>query len=152
MDANKKPQMTREMMERLYGRMNTLSDNGSKAYGDTGRMLTANRSVNSGRRYIKGYESSISANNSDNRRRFGTEIGVAPRSRVANNNPDDAGLSGGNRRANSLDNAGLSDGNRQANSLQNNNASSGANNSRQSFNANRTTFREPPSRGYNPFG
>ena len=137
MDANKKPQMTREMMERLYGRMNTLSDNSSRAYGDTGRMLTANRSVNSERRYIKGYGSSISANNSDNRRRFGAEIGVAPRSRVTNNNPDDAGLSGGNRRVNSL---------------QNNNVSSGANNSRQSFNANRTTFREPPSRGYNPFG
>ena len=137
MDANKKPQMTREMMERLYGRMNTLSDNSSRAYGDTGRMLTANRSVNSERRYIKGYGSSISANNSDNRRRFGAEMGVAPRSRVANNNPDDAGLSGGNR---------------LVNGLQNNSIPSGANNSRQSFNANRTTFREPPSRGYNPFG
>ena len=137
MDANKKPQMTREMMERLYGRMNTLSDNSSRAYGDTGRMLTANRSVNSERRYIKGYESSISANNSGNRRPFGSEISVVSRSRAASDNPDDAGLSGGNRRVNSL---------------QNNNASSGANNSRQSFNANRTTFREPPSRGYNPFG
>ena len=137
MDANKKPQMTREMMERLYGRMNTLSDNSSRAYGATGRTPIANRSVNSERRYIKGYESSISANNFDNRRRFGSEIGVVSRSRAANDNPVDAGLSGGNRRVNSL---------------QNNNASSGANNSRQSFNANRTTFREPPSRGYNPFG
>ena len=137
MDANKKPQMTREMMERLYGRMNTLSDNSSRAYGDTGRMLTANRSVNSERRYIKGYGSSISANNSDNRRRFGAEMGVAPRSRVANNNPDDAGLSGGNRRVNGL---------------QNNNVQSSVDNSRRSFNANRTTFREPPSRGYNSFG
>ena len=137
MDANKKPQMTREMMERLYGRMNTLSDNSSRAYGDTGRMLTANRSVNSERRYIRGYGSSISANNSDNRRRFGSEIGVVSRSRAANNNPDDAGLSGGNRRVNGL---------------QNNNVQSSVDNSRQSFNANRTTFREPPSRGYNPFG
>ena len=137
MDANKKPQMTREMMERLYGRMNTLSDNSSRAYGDTGRTPIANRSVNSERRYIKGYESSISANNFDNRRRFGSEIGIAPRSRAVNNNPDDAGLSGGNRRVNGL---------------QNNSVPSGANNSRQSFNANRTTFREPPSRGYNPFG
>lgn len=137
MDANRKPQMTREMMERLYGRMNTLSDNSSRAYGDTGRMPIANRSVNSERRYIKGYGSSISANNSDNRRRFGAEIGVAPWSRAADSNPDNAGLSGGNRRANGL---------------QNNNAPSGVNNSRQSFNANRTTFREPPSRGYNPFG
>ena len=137
MDANQKLQMTREMMERLYGRMNTLSDNSSRAYGDTGRMLTANRSVNSERRYIKGYGSSISANNSDNRRRFGAEMGVAPRSRVANNNPDDAGLSGGNRRVNGL---------------QNNNVQSSVDNSRQSFNANRTTFREPPSRRYNPFG
>ena len=137
MDANKKPQMTREMMERLYGRMNTLSDSSSRAYGDTGRMLTANRSVNSVRRYIKGYESSISANNSGNRRPVGAEISVVSRSRVANDSPDDSGLSGGNRRVNGL---------------QNNNVPSSVNNSRQSFNANRTTFREPPSRGYNPFG
>ena len=136
MDANKKPQMTREMMIRLSGSLRRSVD-GFKAYGDTGRMLTANRSVNSERRFIKGYGSSISANNSDNRRRFGTEIGIASRSRVANDNPDGAGLSGGNRRVNGL---------------QNNNVPSDVNNSRQSFNANRTTFREPPSRGYNPFG
>ena len=136
MDANKKPQMTREMIMRLSGPSRRSVD-GFKAYGDTGRMLAANRSVNSERRYVKGYGSSISANNSDNRRRFGAEISVVSRSRVANNNPDDAGLSGGNRRVNGL---------------QNNNVLSGANNSRQSFNANRTTFREPPSRRYNPFG
>lgn len=136
MDANKKPQMTREMIMRLSGPSRRSVD-GFNAYGDTGRMLTANRSVNSERRYVKGYGSSISANNSDNRRQFGTEIGIAPRSRVANNNPDGAGLSGGNRRVNGL---------------QNNSVPSGANNSRQLFNANRTTFREPPSRGYNPFG
>jgi len=137
MDANKKPQMTREMMIRLYGSLRRSID-GFKAYGDTGRMLTANRGVNSERRYIKGYGSSISANNYDNRRRFGAEIGVAPRSRVANNNPDDAGLSGGNRQVNGIQSGG--------------NQSLSSNNSRQSFNANRTTFREPPSRGYNPFG
>ncbi|MCJ1963495.1 MULTISPECIES: hypothetical protein [unclassified Candidatus Nanosynbacter] len=136
MDANKKPQMTREMIMRLSGPSRRSVD-GFKAYGDTGRMLAANRSVNSERRYVKGYGSSISANNSDNRRRFGAEISVVSRSRVANNNPDDVGLSGGNRRVNSI---------------QNNNVPSDVNNSRQSFNANRTTFREPPSRGYNPFG
>ena len=136
MDANKKPQMTREMIMRLSGPSRRSVD-GFKAYGDTGRMLAANRSVNSERRYVKGYGSSISANNSDNRRRFGAEICIAPRSRVANNNTDDVGLSGGNRRVNSI---------------QNNNVPSDVNNSRQSFNANRTTFREPPSRGYNPFG
>ena len=136
MDANKKPQMTREMIMRLSGPSRRSVD-GFKAYGDTGRMLAANRSVNSERRYVKGYGSSISANNSDNRRRFGAEICIAPRSRVANNNPDDVGLSGGNRRVNSI---------------QNNNVPSDVNNSRQSFNANRTTFREPPARGYNPFG
>jgi hypothetical protein len=136
MDANKKPQMTREMMIRLSGSLRRSID-GFKAYGMTGRSLKANRKVNSERRYIKGYGSSISANNYDNRRRFGAEISVAPRSRVANNNPDDAGLSGGNRRVNGL---------------QNNNVPSDVNNSRQSFNANRTTFCEPPSRGYNPFG
>lgn len=136
MDANRKPQMTREMIMRLSGPSRRSVD-GFKAYGDTGRMLAANRSVNSERRFIKGYESSTSANNSNNRRRFGAEIGVAPRSRVANNNPDDVGLSGRNRRVNGL---------------QNNNVQSSVDNSRQSFNANRTTFREPPSRGYNPFG
>lgn len=136
MDANRKPQMTREMIMRLSGPSRRSVD-GFKAYGDTGRMLAANRSVNSERRFIKGYESSTSANNSNNRRRFGAEIGVAPRSRAANDNPVDAVLSGGNRRVNGL---------------QNNSVPSGANNSRQSFNANRTTFREPPSRGYNPFG
>lgn len=136
MDANKKPQMTREMIMRLSGPSRRSVD-GFKAYGDTGRTPIANRSVNSERRYIKGYESSISANNFDNRRRFGAEISVAPRSRAANDNPVDAGLSGGNRRVNSI---------------QNNSVPSGVNNSRQSFNANRTTFREPPSRGYNPFG
>lgn len=136
MDANQKPQMTREMIIRLSGPSRRSVD-GFKAYGDTGRTPIANRSVNSERRYIKGYESSISANNFDNRRRFGAEISVAPRSRAANDNPVDAGLSGGNRRVNSI---------------QNNSVPSGVNNSRQSFNANRTTFREPPSRGYNPFG
>ena len=136
MDANQKPQMMREMIMRLSGPSRRSVD-GFKAYGATGRTPIANRSVNSERRYIKGYESSISANNFDNRRRFGSEIGVVSRSRVANNNPDDAGLSGGNRRVNGL---------------QNNSVPSGANNSRQSFNANRATFREPPSRGYNPFG
>ena len=136
MDANQKPQMTREMIMRLSGPSRRSVD-GFKAYGDAGRTPIANRSVNSERRYIKGYESSISANNFDNRRRFGAEISVAPRSRAANDNPVDAGLSGGNRRVNSI---------------QNNSVPSGVNNSRQSFNANRTTFREPPSRGYNPFG
>ena len=137
MDANKKPQMTREMMERLYGRMNTLSNSSSRAYGDTGRMLTANRSVNSGRRYIKGYEYSISANNSDNRR-------CTPSSGVSGSVQSD--------NSSNVADTGLSGGNRRVNGLQNNSVPSGANNSRQSFNANRTTFREPPSRGYNPFG
>ena len=135
MDANKKPQMTREMIMRLSGPSRRSVD-GFSAYGVTGRAPIVNRSLNSERRYIKGYESSISANNSGNRRPFGAEISVVSRSRSVNNS-DDIGLSGGNRRVNSL---------------QNNNASSGVNNSRQSFNANRTTFREPPSRGYNPFG
>ena len=135
MDANKKPQMTREMIMRLSGPSRRSVD-GFSADGVTGRAPIVNRSLNSERRYIKGYESSISANNSGNRRPFGAEISVVSRSRSVNNS-DDIGLSGGNRRVNSL---------------QNNNASSGVNNYRQSFNANRITFREPPSRGYNPFG
>ena len=132
MDANKKPQMTREMMIRLSGSLRRSID-GFKAYGMTGRSLKANRKVNSERQYIKKYQSSAVVGRV---RQIGTEIGAMPRLRSANDHVD-AGLSGGNRRVNSL---------------QNNDALSGVDNSRQSFNANRTTFREPPSRGYNPFG
>ena len=131
MDANKKPQMTREMMIRLSGSL-IRSIDGFKAYGMTGRSLKANRKVNSERQYIKKYQSSTVVGGV---RQIGAEIGVMPRLRSANDL--DAGLSGGNRRVNGL---------------QNNNTPSSVNNSRQSFNANRTTFREPPSRGYNPFG
>lgn len=132
MDANKKPQMTREMMIRLSGSLRRSID-GFKAYGLTGRSLKANRKVNSERQYIKKYQSSAVVGEVG---QISAKIGVVSRLRGAN----------------SLDNAGLSDGNRRANSLQNNNVPSDVNNSRQSFNANRTTFREPPSRGYNPFG
>jgi hypothetical protein len=131
MDASKKPQMTREMMIRLSGSLRRSID-GFKAYGMTGRSLKANRKVNSERQYIKKYQSSTVVGGV---RQIGAEIGVMPRLRSANDL--DAGLSGGNRRVNGL---------------QNNNTPSSVNNSRQSFNANRTTFREPPSRGYNPFG
>ncbi len=137
MDANRKPQMTREMMIRLSGSLRRSID-GFKAYGDTGRMLTANRGVNSERRYIKGYGSSISANNYDNRR-------CTPSSGVSGSVQSD--------NSSSIADAGLSGGNRQVNGVQSSGSQSlSSNNSRQSFNANRTTFREPPSRGYNPFG
>ena len=101
-------------------------------------MLTANRGVNSERRYIKGYGSSISANNYDNRR-------CTPSSGVSGSVQSD--------NSSSIADAGLSGGNRQVNGVQSSGSQSlSSNNSRQSFNANRTTFREPPSRGYNPFG
>ena len=137
MDANRKPQMTREMMIRLSGSLRRSID-GFKAYGDTGRMLTANRGVNSERRYVKEYGSSISANNYDNRR-------CTPSSGVSGSVQSD--------NSSSIADAGLSGGNRQVNGVQSGGSQSlSSNNSRQSFNANRTTFREPPSRGYNPFG
>ena len=132
MDANKKPQMTREMMIRLSGSLRRSID-GFKAYGATGRSLKANRKVNSERQYIKKYQSSAVVGEVG---QISAKIGAMSRSMGAND----------------LDGADLSDGNRRANSLQNNNALSSVDNSRQSFNANRTTFREPPSRGYNPFG
>ena len=132
MDANRKPQMTREMIMRLSGPSRRSVD-GFKAYGMTGRSLKANRKVNSERQYIKKYQSSAVVGGV---RQIGTEIGVMPRLRSVNDHVD-AGLSGGNRRVNGL---------------QNNNVQSSVDNSRQSFNANRITFREPPSRGYNPFG
>ncbi len=137
MDANQKPQMTREMMERLYGNMNTQGSNRGP-YGVTeGLSAVPNRRSNLDRRYIKGYRSSMVANNSDNR-------GCTPSLGVSGSVQSD--------NSSSVADAGLPGGNRRVNSIQNNNVPSGVNNSRQSFNANRTTFREPPSRGYNPFG
>ena len=137
MDANKKPQMTREMMERLYGNMNTQGSNRGP-YGVTeGLSAVPNRRSNLDRRYIKGYRSSMVANNSDNR-------GCTPSLGVSGSVQSD--------NSSSVADAGLPGGNRRVNSIQDNNVPSGVNNSRQSFNANRTTFREPPSRGYNPFG
>ena len=133
MDANQKPQMTREMMIRLSGSLRRSID-GFKAYGMTGRSLKANRKVNSERQYIKKYQSSAVVGGV---RQIGTEIGAMPRLRSANDHVD-AGLSGGNRQVNGVQSGGSQ--------------SLSSNNSRQSFNANRTTFREPPSRGYNPFG
>ena len=137
MDANQKPQMTREMMERLYGNMNTQGSNRGP-YGVTeGLSAVPNRRSNLDRRYIKSYRSSMVANNSGNRR-------CTPSSGVSGSVQSD--------NSSSVADAGLPGGNRRVNSIQNNNVPSGVNNSRQSFNANRTTFREPPSRGYNPFG
>ena len=137
MDASQKPQMTREMMERLYGNMNTQGGNRGP-YGTTeGLSAVPNRRSNLDRRYIKGYRSSMVANNSGNRR-------YTPSSGVSGSVQSD--------NSSSVADAGLPGGNRRVNSIQNNNVPSGVNNSRQSFNANRTTFREPPSRGYNPFG
>ena len=137
MDANQKPQMTREMMERLCGNMNTQGGNRGP-YGVTeGLSAVPNRRSNLDRRYIKGYRSSMVANNSDNR-------GCTPSLGVSGSVQSD--------NSSSVADAGLPGGNRRVNSIQNNNVPSGVNNSRQSFNANRTTFREPPSRGYNPFG
>ena len=137
MDANQKPQMTREMMERLYGNMNTQGSNRGP-YGVTeGSSVVPNRRSNLDRRYIKGYRSSMVANNSDNR-------GCTPSLGVSGSVQSD--------NSSSVADAGLPGGNRRVNGLQNNNVPSDVNNSRQSFNANRITFREPPSRGYNPFG
>ena len=138
MDANQKPQMTRKMMERLYGNMNTQGGNRGP-YGVTeGLSAVPNRSSNLDRRYIKSYRSSMVANNSDNRR-YTPSSGVSGSVQSDNSSSvADAGLSGGNRQVNGVQSGG--------------NQTLSSNNSRQSFNANRTTFREPPSRGYNPFG
>ena len=138
MDANQKPQMTREMMERLYGNMNTQGGNRGP-YGTTeGLSAVPNRRSNLDRRYIKSYRSSMVANNSGNRR-------CTPGSGVSGSVQSD--------NSSSVADVGLSGGNRQVNGVQSGGSQSlSSNNSRQSFNANRTTFRDPPSRGYNPFG
>lgn len=134
MDASRKPQMTREMVMRLSGPSNGSID-GFKAYGLTERSLKANRQTNLDRRYVKNYRASMVANSSAGIRRFGAEIGAA--SGGANNSSPS--LAGGNRQINSTA-LGRGGGESLANS-------------RQSFNAasSQTVFREPPSRGYNPF-
>lgn len=117
MDANQKPQMTREMMERLYGNMNTQGSNRGP-YGVTeGLSAVPNRRSNLDRRYIKGYRSSMVANNSDNR-------GCTPSLGVSGSVQSD--------NSSSVADAGLPGGNRRVNSIQNNNVPSGVNNSRQS--------------------
>ena len=134
MDASRKPQMTREMIMRLSGPRNGSID-GFKAYGLTERSLKANRQTNLDRRYVKNYRASMVANSMAGVRRFGAEIGATSGSGAnSNSNPS---LAGGNRQINST-----ASGRGGGESLVN---------SRQSFNANRTSFREPPSRGYNPF-
>ena len=136
MDASQKPQMTREMVMRLSGPRNGSID-GFKAYGLTERSLKANRrQTNSERQYVKSYRASMVANSSAGVRRFGAEIGAASGAGANNSSPS---LAGGNRQINSTA-LGRGGGESLANS-------------RQSFNAasSQTVFREPPSRGYNPF-
>ena len=133
MDANWKPQMTREMMMRLSGPRNGSID-GPKAYGLTER--SNRRQTISERQYVKSYRDSMVANSSAGIRWFGAEIGAASGAGANNSSPS---LAGGNRQINSTA-LGRGGGESLANS-------------RQSFNAasSQTVFREPPSRGYNPF-
>ena len=136
MDANWKPQMTREMMMRLSGPRNGSID-GPKAYGLTERSLKVNRRQTiSERQYVKSYRTSMVANSSAGVRRVGAEIGATSGSGVNSNSSPS--LAGGNRQINSTA-LGRGGGGSLANS-------------RQSFNAtsSQTVFREPPSRGYNP--
>jgi len=133
MDANWKPQMTREMMMRLSGPRNGSID-GPKAYGLTER--SNRRQTISERQYVKSYRTSMVANSSAGVRRVGAEIGASSGVGANNSSPS---LAGGNRQINST-------------ALGRGGGASLAN-SRQSFNAasSQTVFREPPSRGYNPF-
>jgi len=135
MDANWKPQMTREMVMRLSGPRNGSID-GPKAYGLTERSSKVNRQTNLDRRYVKTYRNSMVANSSAGVRRVGAEIGATSGVGANNSSPS---LAGGNRQINST-------------ALGRGGGASLAN-SRQSFNAagSQTVFREPPSRGYNPF-
>ena len=133
MDANWKPQMTREMMMRLSGPRNGSID-GPKAYGLTER--SNRRQTILERQYVKSYRTSMVANISAGVRRVGAEIGTASGAGANNSSPS---LAGGNRQINSTA-LGRGGGESLANS-------------RQSFNAasSQTVFREPPSCGYNPF-
>ena len=138
MDASHKPCMSREMMMRLSDPRRGSID-GFTAYGHTGRSINRKHRANSDRQYINNYQSSAMANGYNRIRRFGTEMGdVSSQQRHQTNQPADQGLS--NRRSQVT----------EGNSL--NHPCANANTRPMGLNRPRSSFHEPPSRRYNPYG
>ena len=127
MDANGKPRMSRQLLNRL---MSNHAAN-AQTYGTT-RMASANRTHNVDRQYIKGYGDSMSANSS---------IGSSQRV--------------GGSDASSGSGTAMPGQNRQLNRVQPGSSQHSSTGSRQPGNSTnakgRIVFKEPPAR-YNPFG
>lgn len=133
MDANGKPRMSRQLLNRL---MSNHAAN-AQTYGTT-RMSSANRTHNVDRQYIKGYGDSMSANSS---------IGSSQRVGGSDaSSGSDTAMPGQNRQLNRVQ-----PGSSQQPSTGSQQSSIGSRQSGNSTNAkDRIVFKEPPAR-YNPF-
>ena len=134
MDANGKPRMSRQLLNRL---MSNHAAN-AQTYGTT-RMSSANRTHNVDRQYIKGYGDSMSANSS-----------IGSSQRVGGNDTSSGSgtaMPGQNRQLNRVQ-----PGSSQQPSTGSQHSSTGSRQPGNSTNAkDRIVFKEPPIR-YNPFG
>jgi len=138
MDASRKPRMSREMMMRLSDPRRGSID-GFTAYGHTGRSINRKHRANSDRQYINNYQSSTMANGHSHVRRLGTEMGVMP--------------SGNRYQANQSTGQGLSNRRSQVTEGNSLNRPCPDTNARpMGLNRPRSSFHEPPSRRYNPYG
>ena len=133
MDANGKPRMSRQLLNRL---MSNHAAN-AQTYGTT-RMSSANRAHNVDRQYIKGYGDSMSANSS-----------IGSSQRVGGNDTSSGSgtaMPGQNRQLNRVQ-----PGSSQQPSTGSQHSSTGSRQPGNSTNAkDRIVFKEPPIR-YNPF-
>lgn len=133
MDANGKPRMSRQLLNRL---MSNHAAN-AQTYGTT-RMASANHTHNVDRQYIKGYGDSMSANSS-----------IGSSQRVGGNDSSSGSgtaMPGQNRQLNRVQ-----PGSSQQSSTGSQHSSTGSRQPGSSTNAKgRIVFKEPPAR-YNPF-
>ena len=136
MDASGKPQISRELLQRMtQSRSAPGSGRRSGAYGYT-RNQQANRRCNTDRKRIGTYTSSNIANSALNPYRQSDDPAANPENAEAT----DTTMYGQNRQPGGSRLASLGGG-------------TAAGQSRQEFNSSpKTTFKEPPARNYNPFG
>ena len=138
MDASRKPRMSRELMMRLSDPRRGSID-GFTAYGHTGRSINRKHRANSDRQYINNYQSSAMANGRGHVRRFGMEMGVvSSENRYQTNQSTGQSLS--NRRSQVVEENGS------------NRPCPNTNTRPMGLNRPRSSFHEPPSRRYNPYG
>ncbi len=140
MDASHKPRMSREMMMRLSDPRRGSID-GFTAYGHTGRSINRKHRANSDRQYINNYQSSAMASCHGHVRRFGMELGV-----VSSGHDHKAKQPAGQSLSNRKPHTAKTETDRP------NRQSSNANARPMGLNRPRSSFHEPPSRRYNPYG